>query len=100
VVRSAGIDGTRRGRKPMTSLEHSVLVLVTTLLSLSILFLGGYIINLLSQKAGGVDNGKILNNRITRISLFERAAIAGTITALYGILMIAFFIFMSSASLR
>jgi hypothetical protein len=84
----------------MTSLEHSVLVLVTTLLSLSILFLGGYIINLLSQKAGGVDNGKILNNRITRISLFERAAIAGTITALYGILMIAFFIFMSSASLR
>jgi hypothetical protein len=84
----------------MTSIVHSVLVLGTTVLSLSILFLGGHVINLLSQKTDAVDGRKVLNYRISRTSLFERATIAGTITALYVVLMISSFILMSWGSLR
>jgi hypothetical protein len=47
VARSAEIDG-QGVSYAMTSLVHSVLVLGTTLLSLSILFFNGYVINLLS----------------------------------------------------
>ena len=84
----------------MTRILHSVLVLGTTVLSLSILFLGGHVINLLSQKADTVDGSKMLNSQMSRTSLFERAAIAGTITALYAVLMISSFILMSWGSLR
>ena len=83
----------------MTSIAHSVLVLGTTLLSLSILFFGGYVINLLSQK-NAIKGRKMLNYRINRASLFERVTIAGTITALYVVLMISSFILMSWGSLR
>jgi hypothetical protein len=84
----------------MTSILHSVLVLGTTVLSLSILILGGHVINLLSQKTDAVDGRKILNYRVRRTSLFERATIAGTITALYVVLTISSFILMSWGSLR
>jgi hypothetical protein len=84
----------------MPSIVHSVLVLGTTLLSLSILFLGGHVINILSQKPDTVNGKKVLNYRISRTSLFERATIAGPITALYVVLMISFFILMSWGSLR
>jgi hypothetical protein len=84
----------------MTSILHSVLVLGTTVLSLSILFLGGHVINVLSQKTHAVDSRKVLNYRISRTSLFERATIAGTITALYVVLMISSFMLMSWGSLR
>jgi hypothetical protein len=84
----------------MPSIVHSVLVLGTTLLSLSILFLGGHVINILSQKPDAVNGKKVLNYRISRTSLFERATIAGTITALYVVLTISFFILMSWGSLR
>jgi hypothetical protein len=84
----------------MPSIVHSVLVLGTTLLSLSILFLGGHVINILSQKTDAVDGKKVLDYRISRTSLFERATIAGTITALYVVLMISSFILMSWGSLR
>ena len=83
----------------MTSIAHSVLVLGTTLLSLSILFFGGYVINLLSQK-NAIKGRKMLNYRINCFSLFERATIAGAITALYVVLMISSFILMSWGSLR
>jgi hypothetical protein len=72
----------------------------TTVLSLSILFLGGHIINLRSQKTEAFDGRKLLNYRVSRTSLFERATIAGTITALYVVLMISSFILMSWGSLR
>jgi hypothetical protein len=72
----------------MTSIVHSILVVGTTLLSLSILFFGGYVINLLSQRTDTIEGGKALNYRINRSSLFERATIAGTITVLYVGLMI------------
>jgi hypothetical protein len=84
----------------MPSIVHSVLVLGTTLLSLSILFLGGHVINILSQKPDAVNGKKVLNYRISRTSLFERATIAGPTTALYVVLMISFFILMSWGSLR
>ena len=84
----------------MTSIAHSILVLATTVLSLSILFFGGYVINLLSQKPDAVEGKKVLNYRISRTSLFERATIASTITALYVILMISFFVFMGGGSPR
>jgi hypothetical protein len=83
----------------MTSIVHSILVLGTTLLSLSILFFGGYVINLLSQRTDTIER-KALNYRINRSSLFERATIAGTITVLYVGLMISFFILISWGSLR
>jgi hypothetical protein len=84
----------------MTSIVHSILVLGTTLLSLSILFFGGYVINLLSQRTDTIEGKKALNYRINRSSLFERATIAGTITVLYVGLMISFFILISWGSLR
>jgi hypothetical protein len=84
----------------MPSIVHSVLMLGTTVLSLSILFLGGHVINILSQKTDAVDGKKVLDYRISRTSLFERATIAGTITALYVVLMISSFILMSWGSLR
>jgi len=84
----------------MTSIVPSVLVLGTTVLSLTILFFGGYVINLLSHKTDVIDDRKTLNYRIRRAALFEQAAIAGTIAALYVILMMSFFIFMSWGSLR
>jgi hypothetical protein len=84
----------------MPSIVHSVLVLGTTVLSLSILFLGGHVINFLSQKTDAVDDRKMVNYRVSRTSLFERATIAGTITALYVVLMISSFILMSWGSLR
>jgi hypothetical protein len=84
----------------MPSIVHSVLVLGTTVLSLSILFLGGHVINILSQKPDAVNGKKVLNYQISRNSLFERATIAGTITALYVVLMISSFILMSWGSLR
>jgi hypothetical protein len=84
----------------MTSILHSVLVLGTTVLSLSILILGGHVINILSQKTDAVDARKTLNYRVRRTSLFERATIAGTITALYVVLMISSFILMSWGALR
>jgi hypothetical protein len=84
----------------MTSIVHSILVLGTTLLSLSILFFGGYVINLLSQRTDTIEGRKALNYRINRSSLFERATIAGTITVLYVGLMISFFILISWGSLR
>jgi hypothetical protein len=86
--------------EPMTSIFHSVLVLGTTVLSLTILILGGHVINLLSQKTDAVDVRKVLNYRVNRTSLFERATIAGTITALYVVLMISSFVIMSWGSLR
>ena len=85
----------------MTSIVHSILVLGTTLLSLSILFFGGYLINLLSQRTDApIEGRKALNYRIHRSSLFERATIAGTITVLYVGLMISFFILLGWGSLR
>jgi hypothetical protein len=84
----------------MTSIVHSILVLGTTLLSLSILFFGGYVINLLSQRTDTIEGRKALSYRINRSSLFERATIAGTITVLYVGLMISFFILISWGSLR
>jgi hypothetical protein len=84
----------------MTTIVHSILVLGTTLLSLSILFFGGYVINLLSQRTDTIEGRKALNYRINRSSLFERATIAGTITVLYVGLMISFFILISWGSLR
>jgi hypothetical protein len=84
----------------MTSILHSVMVLGTTVLSLSILCLGGHVINLLSQKTDAVDSRKVLNYRVSRTALFERATIAGTIAALYAVLMILSFILMSWGSLR
>jgi hypothetical protein len=84
----------------MTNIAHSALVLGTTVLSLSILFFGGYVITFLSQKSDGDEGQKLLNYRISRTSLFERVTIAGTIAALYLILMLAFFIFMSWESAR
>ena len=83
----------------MTSIL-SVLVLGTTVLSLSILFLGGHVINLLSQKTDAVDNRTVFNSRVRRTSIFERATIAGTLTALYVVLMISSFIMMSWGPLR
>jgi hypothetical protein len=84
----------------MPNIAHSVLVLGTTLLSLSILLFGGYVINLLSRKTDAIEGRKMLNYRINRASLFERVTIAGTITALYVVLMISSFILMSWGSLR
>jgi hypothetical protein len=84
----------------MTSIVHSVLVVGTTLLSLNILFLGGYVINLLSQKTDSIDRRKAHDDRVSRTALFERATIAGTITVLYVVLMISFFMLMSWGSLR
>jgi len=84
----------------MPNIAHSVLVLRTTLLSLSILLFGGYVINLLSRKTDAIEGRKMLNYRINRSSLFERVTIAGTITALYVVLMISSFILMSWGSLR
>ena len=84
----------------MTSIVYSILVLGTTLLSLSILFFGGYVINLLSQRTDTIEGRKAPNYRINRSSLFERATIAGTITVLYVGLMISFFILISWGSLR
>jgi len=84
----------------MTSIAHSVLVLGTTVLSLSILFVGGYVINLLSQKTDILEGRKALNSRISRTSLVERAAITGTITALYSVLMILAFTLMNLLWLR
>lgn len=84
----------------MPNIAHSVLVLGTTLLSLSILLFGGYVINLLSRKTDAIEGRKMLNYRINRSSLFERVTIAGTITALYVVLMISSFILMSWGSLR
>lgn len=82
----------------MTSIVHSILVLATTVLSLSILFFGGHVINLLSQKTNAIEGGE--GSRTSRNSLFERAAITGMITALYVVLMISFFMLISWESLR
>jgi hypothetical protein len=84
----------------MPNIAHSVLVLRTTLLSLSILLFGGYVINLLSRKTDAIEGRKMVNYPINRASLFERLTIAGTITALYVVLMISSFILMSWGSLR
>ena len=84
----------------MMSIAHSVLVLGTTLLALSILLFGGYVINLLSRKNDAIEGRKMLNSRINRASLLERVTIAGTITALYVVLVISSFMLMSWGSLR
>jgi hypothetical protein len=84
----------------MPNIAHSVLVFGTTLLSLSILLFGGYVINVLSRKTDEIEGRKMLNYRINRASLFERVTIVGTITALYVVLMISSFILMSWGSLR
>jgi len=76
----------------MKSILHPVLVLGTTLLALSILFFGGSVINFLARKPDTIKNGKRSSSRSSAASLFERAAIAGTITALYLVLMISFFV--------
>ena len=84
----------------MKSILHPVLVLGTTVLALSILFFGGSVINFLSRKPDAIKNEKGSNSRISASSLFERAAIAGTITALYMVLMVSFFVLISWGSLR
>jgi len=84
----------------MKSILHPVLVLGTTVLALSILFCGGSVINFLSRKPDAIKNEKGSSSRISASSLFERAAIAGTITALYMVLMVSFFVLISWGSLR
>jgi len=74
----------------MKSILHPVLVLGTTVLALSILFFGGSVINFISRKPDTIEDGS--SSRTSAASLFERAAIAGTITALYLVLMISFFV--------
>jgi hypothetical protein len=79
----------------MKSILHPVLVLGTTVAALSILFFGGSVINFLSRKPDTIENAKGSSARTVAASLFERAAIAGTITALYLVLMISFFVLIS-----
>jgi hypothetical protein len=78
----------------MTNFLPPALVLGTAVLALGILFFGGSVINSLSQRPDAIKKVKGLNSRINTAALFERAAIAGTITALYLVLMISFFVIM------
>ena len=84
----------------MINIVHPVLVIGAIGLSLTFLLFCAHLINLLSQKTDAVDVRKVLNYRVNRTSLFERATIAGTITALYVVLMISSFVIMSWGSLR
>jgi hypothetical protein len=74
----------------MTGILHSVPVLGTTVLSLSILFFGVYLINFISQRPNTSETSQVLNSRIRATSFFEQAAITCTIAGLYAVLMILF----------